>query len=159
MSNEYPENYDCRDPIHFAELELKLSGFAETDYGKAALEYIKQTYKIVNNDINYVRRLHKNIAGLVDQIPLAPLLESELQETEVLEFKNGTYIKSFRKQHVRVPFVYEQDGKFYDDRAVAFVNNDGNIWYGSNGKYVSRKEITFPYYRQEELIKVDSQNQ
>lgn len=155
MSYEYPENYDCRDPLQFAELELKLSGFSETEYGKAALEYIKQTYNIVNSDINGVRRLHQNIAGLVDQVPLAPLLEEELQMTETLEFRNGAYTKMFRKQHPRVPFVYEYDGKFYDDRAIAFVQADGTVWYGQNGKHRSKKEITFPYYRQEQRVYID----
>jgi hypothetical protein len=160
MSNKelYPENYDCRDPIQFAELELKLSGFADTDYGKAALEYIKQTYKIVNDDINGVRNLHTKIMGLVNQVPLSPLLEEELVNTETLDFYNGAYIKIFRREHPRVPFVYERDGRFYDDRAVGFVNEDGNVWYGSNGKHVSRKEISFPYFRQEEIVKVESQH-
>lgn len=149
FTEQYPENYDCRDPIQFAELELKLSGFLETEYGKAALEYIKQTYSICNNDINAVRNLHKNIVGLVDQNPLSPLLEEELVMTETLEYSNGTYVKSFRKQHPRVPFVYERDGKYYDDRAICFVNNDGSAWYGQNGRHRSMREITFPYYRKE----------
>lgn len=158
FTEQYPENYDCRDPIQFAELELKLSGFSETEYGKAALEYIKQTYKLVNNDINGVRGLHKNIMGLIDQVPLAPLLEEEMRETETLDFHNGAYIKIFRKEHPRVPFVYQRDGKYYDDRAVGFVNEDGNVWYGSNGKYISRREITFPYFRREEIVKVQPQD-
>lgn len=147
-------DYDCRDPIMFAQRELELSGFADTDFGKAALEYIKQTWKISNNDIGIVRNLQKKINSLVDQVPLSPLVEEDFIDTEVLDYKNGEMVKSFRKQNYRVPFVYMQDGKYYDDRAIAFYNDHGDVWYAVDSTKSSRQEIQLPYFREEKRVKV-----
>lgn len=155
MSNEYPENYECRDPIQFAEQELKLAGFADTAYGKATLEYIKQSYAMANNDINVVRNLFNNIIGLINHNPLVPITEDEFEPTEILEYMNGEYKKVIRSQHKRIPFIFKLDGKYYDERAIAFVQGE-NTWYGSNGENKSLREITeFPYYRREQQIYLD----
>lgn len=145
-------SYNCLDPIQYAEKELELSGFMATDFGKAALEFIKQTYNMANNDMAAVRLIYANIAALVDLNPLAPLLEEEMEEQETLDYANGGLVKIMRKQHKRCPWVYEKDGKYWDDRAVAFQNKDGGIWYGQNGNHRSKREITFPYYRREQLV-------
>jgi hypothetical protein len=146
-------DYDCRDPIMFAQRELELSGFADTDFGKAALEYIKQTWKISNYDLNIVRNLQKRINSLVDQVPLAPLVEEDFVDTEVLDYKNGSMVKGTRKQNYRVPFVYMQDGKYYDDRAIAFYNDHGDVWYAVDNTRSSKQEIQLPYFREEKRVK------
>jgi len=156
MSNKFPENYDCRDPVMFAQHELELAGFADTDFGKAALEYIKQTWKISNHNINFVRNLQNRINSLVNQIPLAPIVEEDFVDTEILQYNNGTMEKGYRKQNYRVPFVYMQDGKYYDDRAVAFYNDHGDVWYAVDSTKSSRQEIQLPYFREEERVKVDN---
>ena len=149
-------DYDCRDPIMFAERELELSGFADTDFGRAALEYIKQTWKISNQDIGIVRTLQKRINSLVDQVPLAPIVEDDFVVTEVLDYQNGTMVKATRKQNYRVPFVYLENGKYYDDRALAFYNDHGDVWYGNDSVRTSKKEIQLPYFREEVRVKVDN---
>lgn len=141
--------------IEYAENELKLTGFDQSAFGKTALLYLNQLNEMAKGDPFLSKQLHDMIGTLINKEPISPLYEDELVEIEVYNPTDKGLEPIKRKQHPRCPYVYEENGKFFDDRGIGFQQADGSRWYGTNGPYVSKIEITFPYLRKEKTIFVN----
>jgi hypothetical protein len=87
---------------------------------------------------------------LIDRRPLTAITEED--------FETETYSEGDRTVEIlrctRYPHVYKMDGKYYDDRAVAFrradsADTDRMYIYQSGNS--SKQEITLPYFPSEEV--------
>lgn len=134
----------------FAEKELELSGFIETEFGEKVLELLDKLADISNNDPDTMIHLCSILPRLVNRMPLAPITEDDFElETHRAGDRN---VEIFRC--TRYPHVYKMDGKYYDDRAIAFrlANSaDTDRMYIYQAGNSSKQEITLPYFPNEEV--------
>jgi hypothetical protein len=124
----------------YAKQELSKIGFGETDLERSIIMLL-QSICSMHKDPSVIKGFLNMIERIVEKKPLSPLLEEEL-----LEDDNGnTY-------HPRYDHIQKIDNYYVDTRAIGFVNNKGEKWYGANGVWRSSKQITFPYYPEEQII-------
>ena len=125
----------------FAQKELELSGFDQTDFGKTTLTLLDNLADLSKEDPARMKDLLNLISRLIDKKVIAPLTEDDFPET------NDQFPEA-RCQ--RYPYAYRTlDGKYWDDRAIAFQlvdepNSNKMYLYQSENK--SKQEIKLPYY-------------
>jgi hypothetical protein len=138
----------------YAERELELSGFDQTEFGKTALKLLDDLADLTRGDPETMKQLCALIPRLIDRKPLSPITEADF-ETETYSESDCT-VEILRC--TRYPYVYKIDGKYYDDRAVAFRRADSAytdrmyIYQSGNS---SKQEISLPYILNEEVKTLD----
>ena len=141
------------DYILYAEKELELNGLINTDVGKQMLQLLKTSWEFGQGNqlmpitvVDMLDRLNK-------KLPLLPLEEDGMA---LVHYENGPD----RMHHSRYYPVYQtEDGKYYDDRAVGFIRDDGSIaYFYGNSEYNSIKEIQFPYYPKPQYVYISEMN-
>ena len=124
----------------YAKQELSKIGLENTELERSIILLLQTSISLYNDPL-----LVKNVLNMIERIterkPLSPLLEEEL-----LEDVNGNIY------HPRYDHIQKVDNYYVDNRAVGFINNKGQKWYGTNGVWRSSKQITFPYYPEEQII-------
>jgi hypothetical protein len=134
----------------YAEKELELSGFDQTEFGKTALKLLDDLADLTKGDSETMKQLCGLLPRLIDRRPLSPITEAD--------FETETHTEGDRTVEIsrctRYPYVYKMDGKYYDDRAVAFrridsADTDRMYIYQSGNS--SKQEITLPYFPSEEV--------
>jgi hypothetical protein len=129
----------------YAEKELELTGFNETSFSKTAIELLENLADLTNGDAETMKQLCYWLPRLIDRIPISPITETDFE----LENPNHEHSELNLMRCTRYPQVYQTtDGKYWDDRAVAFrfvdsPETDRMFVYRPNG---SKREITLPYY-------------
>jgi hypothetical protein len=134
----------------YAERELELSGFDQTEFGRTALKLLDDLADLTRGDAETMKQLCALLPRLIDRKPLSPITEED--------FELETYTEGDRSIEIlrctRYPYVYKMDGKYYDDRAVAFRNADSaesdRMYIYQNGNS-SKQEIKLPYFPNEEV--------
>jgi hypothetical protein len=134
----------------YAERELELSGFVNTEFGKTALKLLDDLADLTNGDLETMKQLCALFPRLIDRRPLSPITEAD--------FEVETYSESDRTVEIlrctRYPYLYKMDGKYWDDRAVAFRRADSaesdRMYIYQTGNS-SKQEITLPYFPSEEV--------
>jgi hypothetical protein len=124
----------------YAKQELGKIGFTDTEIERSILMLL-QSISSLHNEPSVIKGFLHMIERIVEKKPLSPLLEEEL-----LEDDNGNIY------HPRYNHIQKIDNYYVDTRAIAFINNKGHKWYGANGIWRSSKQITFPYYPEEQVI-------
>ena len=139
--------------IDYAKTELEYNGMIHTAVGKNMLDLIQSTYDLAEGNKFMMRHIVNMLDRLDKQLPLLPLEEDGMIPIPHL---NGPD----QMQHSRYRSVYQgKDGKYYDDKAVAFVADDGSFTYfHGNGIYNSNIEIQFPYYPEPKYIYISDEN-
>lgn len=141
----------------YAERELKLIGFMESEFGSVCLNFLDKCADIVGNDPESMKQICEILPRLIDRKPLSPITETD--------FEVETYAEGDRTVEIlrctRYPHLYKMDGKYYDDRAVAFkfknsIDSDIMFSYGDNG---SKREIDLPYYPSITIEIIDGDDQ
>lgn len=130
----------------YAEKELELIGFMQSEFGPACLEFLEKCANVADNDPENMKRICEIIPRLIDRRPLSPITESD--------FEAETHVESDRTVEIlrctRYPYLYcMPDGKYYDDRAVAFRRADSaetdRMYIYQSGQN-SKQEVELPYY-------------
>jgi hypothetical protein len=134
----------------YAERELELSGFDQTEFGKTALKLLGDLADLTQGDPETMKQLCDMLSRLIDRRPLTAITEED--------FELETHSEGDRTVEIlrctRYPYVYKMDDKYYDDRAVAFRRADSTesdrmyIYQTGNS---SKQEITLPYFPSEEV--------
>jgi hypothetical protein len=134
----------------YAKTELELSGFDQTEFGKTALKLLDDLADLTQGDAETMKQLCALLPRLIDCRPLTAITEED--------FETETYSEGDRTVEIlrctRYPHVYKMDGKYYDDRAVAFrkvdsAESDRMYIYQSGNS--SKQEIALPYFPSEEV--------
>ena len=137
--------------IKYAENELKLIGFDQTPVGETMLEFLKNSAELSKNDVATMTELSGMLTRLINRQPISPVTESDFVSETYTENSNTVEIM----RCTRYPYLYRMpDGKYYDDRAVAFRYADSNSndkMYLYQSEKGSKQEVTLPYYPSEEL--------
>jgi len=125
--------------LDFAKYELQKINFLGIDAGKTMLELISQIADLCHNDPEKMKHVMKMLPDILDQKLLSPITEEDFIEEQICIKGKEKIIYRCR----RCPYVYKDaDGKYYNDRAVAFVEDkSNNIYYTSD----SKEEIELPY--------------
>lgn len=129
----------------YAEKELELIGFTESEFGEACLEFLERCADVAGNDPESMKQVVGIIPRLIDRRPLSPITEAD--------FEMETHANGDRTVEIlrctRYPHLYKMDGCYYDDRAVAFrradsAESDRMYLYQSGNS--SKQQVTLPYF-------------
>ena len=131
--------------IEFAKKELSLTGFDKSPLGQIVLDFLETSCDLTDGDPEIMLHLTGLVGNLTQCLPIAEITENDF-EPEVHE-KGDQKITIMRC--TRYPFVYKMpDGKYYDDRAIAFRYSDEsevNKMYLYQSQLNSKQEVTLPY--------------
>lgn len=137
----------------FATQELELSGFLNTDFGKSCLDLLNKCSDFCNEDPHSMKTVLEILPKLIDKMPLSPITEEDEFREE--DYSNGEN-KHIIKRCVRYPQLYQDmNGKYYDEKAIVFISTVGTDIHKSylyQKKYNSKKEVTLPYFPQQEEV-------
>lgn len=144
---EYYDNW-----LNYIKKELKDSGFDQSDYGNKLLEYLKALFEISEGQRHIMDQLFEVTKRLAENKPITVITEADFEPIDVQDGKNIVVVYVCTKY----PHIYRSpnDGKYYNDRAITFVDSNGNKMWMSNGQHVSTREITLPYYLQDEYVNI-----
>ena len=133
----------------YAEKELELIGFMQSEFGPACLEFLEKCADVAGNDPESMQKICEIIPRLIDCRPLSPITEEDFE----IETHDDKTVEILRCNRYR--YLYRMvDGKYYDDRAVAFYkksDNESDRMYIYQSNYNSKKEVTLPYFPSEEI--------
>jgi len=134
----------------YAERELELTGFMQAPFGEACLDFLEKLADVAGNDPESMKQVAAIIPRLIDKQPLSAITEAD--------FETETHTEGDRSVEIlrctRYPYLYKQDGKYWDDRAVAFrkadsAESDRMYIYQSGNS--SKQEVELPYFPQERI--------
>jgi len=135
----------------YAEKELKLIGFMESEFGNVCLEFLDKCADIAGSDPESMKKICEIMPRLIDRRPLSPITEQDFEVETSTEENNSLEIY----RCTRYPYLYRMpDGKYYDDRAIAFrrassAETDRMYIYQTGNS--SKQEIQLPYLPREEV--------
>ena len=114
--------------LEYSQKELELLGLHHVGLDLVVADFIKGLHTKLGNQPGVMKTMTNYVEKLIDKKPIAPITEEDFDE-------DGRCI--------RYEYIYRaSDGKYYNDRAVAF--GDGNQ-YIYQGQRSSKREITLPY--------------
>lgn len=137
----------------YAKKELKLTNFDKTNFGKSAITLLEDVADLSKNDPSTMKSLIGLLIRLVDLQPLAPITEDDFDNIEKDTDSNPPVSMCHR-----YPYIYrDKDGKYWNDRAVAFIDKKepNNKMYLYQAVRNSKQEITLPYYPKEVIDYID----
>lgn len=137
----------------YAEHELRLIGFMETEFGATCLKFLEELAEISGNDPASMKIVLGMVNRLIDQQPLSAITEEDF---EVEDHTQGNETLQILRC-TRYPSLYKKDGKYWDDRAIAFQQANSNpneriYLYSSENQ--SKQEVTLPYFPNNEIKKL-----
>ena len=137
----------------YAEKELELIGFMQSEFGPACLEFLEKCADVAGNDPESMKRICEIVPRLIDRRPLSPITEAD--------FETETHVEGDRPIEIlrctRYPYLYKQDEKYWDNRAVAFRRADSDetdrmyVYQSGNN---SKQEVELPYFPVERIEKL-----
>jgi hypothetical protein len=134
----------------YAEHELKLIGFDQTEFGKATVTLLETLADLTKNNPEIMKQLCLFLPNLVDCNPISPITEADF----VLETYTEGDCSIEILRCTRYPYVYKMGEKYYNDRAVAFRSADSaesDRMYLYQLDNSSKQQVTLPYYPSEEV--------
>lgn len=141
--------------LKHAKEELRRIGFDNHPFGIAVLKYIEECYTLCDYNELMRNQLNTFIPTLMDKRVLSPITEDDFKVINV-DDGSGNIVQI--SQCTRYEHLYkEADGKYYDNRAVAFLDKNpmNGKMYMYNGGNSSRREVELPYMPQEEIVYID----
>ena len=134
----------------YAERELELTGFMDSEFGPACLEFLEKCADVADSDPESMKRICEILPRLIDRRPLSAITEAD--------FETETHSEGDRTVEIlrctRYTYLYKVDGKYYDDRAVAFQREDGapgDRMYVYQSGNSSKREVKLPYFPVERI--------
>ena len=138
----------------YAEHELELIGFMDSEFGLACLEFLEKCADVAGSDPESMKRICEIIPRLIDRKPLSAITEADFEAETHSEGNRSVEIL----RCTRYPYLYKMDGKYYDDRAVAFRRADSaetDRMYVYQTGNSSKQEVELPYFPSEEVKTLD----
>ena len=137
----------------YAQRELELTGFSETKFGTTCLQYLDDLADVAGDDPESMKTVAGMLTRLIDKRPLSAITEED--------FETETHVEGSRTVEIerctRYPYLYKQDGRYWDDRAVAFQREDsapGDRMYVYQSGKSSKQEVELPYFPVEQIKKL-----
>lgn len=134
----------------YAERELELIGFMDSEFGPACLEFLEKCADVAGSDPESMKQICEIVPRLIDRRPLSAITEADFAAETHAEGKKSLEIL----RCTRYPHLYKMDGKYWNDRAVAFRRADSAetdrmyIYQSGNS---SKQEVELPYFPREEI--------
>jgi hypothetical protein len=127
--------------IEHTKRELKLLGLDHVGIDTVVVDFIEGLHAKLGNQPGVMKTVTNYTEKLIDKKPIAPITEEDFDE-------DGRCI--------RYEYIYRaSDGKYYNDRAVAFKKGL-STQYIYQGQRRSKREISLPYVPSEEIQVLDS---
>ena len=131
---------------NYSENELKLIGFMDSELGPIILNFLDACAEVSNSNPSVMKEICAILPTLIDCKPISPITKNDFEIVNKSEHQELL-------QCTRSPYIYKLNGKYYNDRAVAFVYPNSTeknkiYFYNEEG---SKQEITLPYYFNEEI--------
>jgi hypothetical protein len=127
--------------IEHTKRELKLLGLDHVGIDTVVVDFIEGLHAKLGNQPGVMKTVTNYVEKLIDKKPIAPITEEDFDE-------DGRCI--------RYEYIYRaSDGKYYNDRAVAFKKGL-STQYIYQGQRRSKREISLPYVPSEEIQVLDS---
>ncbi len=122
--------------------ELIKTNLIKLESSSTILTLLDQIWDDCNGNPIAINSMLNNIIRLSNGLPL-----SEINEEELIHNEDGSVT------HPRYEYIQKlPNGTYIDQRAIAFLEPNGNKWYGTNGKFRSGQVINFPYYPNEKIV-------
>jgi len=137
----------------YAERELELTGFMETEFGKTCLKFLEDLADLAGEDPESMKAVCEMLPRLIDKQPLCAITEQDFETETHVEGSKTTDLE----RCTRYSYLYKQDGRYWDDRAIAFQKEDsapGDRMYIYQSDKSSKQEVTLPYFPRETIIKL-----
>ena len=134
--------------LEWTKYELKQNNFDETDFGKSFLKFLEESHAIAKSEPMIMNSILELVTRTFKHQPHTALLG----EGEMVTQMNTHGQQSIRNK--RYPSVCFENGKYYDDTAITFIDSNGVKYHMSQNGKISRQEIKFPYYPVETLVKI-----
>lgn len=128
----------------YSEAELSVTGFIDTEFGKATLVLLDSLAELSQNNPKVMKELCNIFPRLIDKMPISPITEEDFAEDP-----EGS--EDVRSRCIRYYHIYKHvNGKYYNNRAKAFVREGDDL---NNKMYTSKsvQEIILPYIPVEEV--------
>ena len=110
--------------------ELQLLGLDHAGIDDVVVDFIKGLQAKIGNQPGVMKSIVKYVDHLIDKKPIAPITDADFDE---------------HGRCTRYEYIYRaEDGKYYNDQAVAFRDGMG-VQYVYQGQRRSKREITLPY--------------
>ena len=126
--------------IEHTKRELELLGLNHIGLDATVLDFIKGLHEKLGNQPSAMMSVVKYVEQLINKKPIAPITEADFDQDGRCK---------------RCEYIYRaSDGKYYNDRAVAFKKGlDSQYIY--QGQNRSKREITLPYILRENVVALD----
>lgn len=112
--------------LEHSQRELHLLGLDHIGLDLVVVDFIKGLQEKLGNQPSAMKSVVKYVEHLIDKKPIAPITEEDFDQ---------------EGRCARYEYIYRaSDGKYYNDRAVAFGTQ-----YVYQGQRSSKREITLPY--------------
>jgi len=135
--------------IEYAERELELINFDKTDVGSTMIEFLRQAAALSQDDKKTMKQIVGMLDRLVDQLPISIITDDDFVEETRPDGKPMARCTRYKYLY-RAP-----DGRYYDDRAVAFKRKgepESNRQYIYQGNMGSKQEVSLPYMPNEKIV-------
>ena len=127
--------------IEHTKRELELLGLNHIGLDATVVDFIKGLHEKLGNQPGAMKSIVKYVEQLIDKKPVAPITETDFDQDGRCK---------------RYEYIYRaSDGKYYNDRAVAFKKGL-STQYIYQGQNRSKREISLPYVLSEEIQLCDS---
>jgi len=128
--------------------ELQKINMDQNPIGQIMLKFLDDMNDHLNGDYYTFQRFLEKLERVGNLMPLSPLEEKDFS-TKIVE---GQVFKCSD----RYDSVYQaEDGNWYDDKAVCFVNATGHRMFIYQGNTSSKRKITMPYYPDPEVRTIE----
>lgn len=128
--------------------ELKTNQFYGTPLGDSILKFVEETHNACKSEPMVMAGVVDIINRVFQNKPLTALNGGD----EMVESTNEQGQTGVRNK--RYNSVCYENGKYYDDTAITFIDHHGNKYHMYQNGKSSRQEINFPYYPVETLVKI-----
>jgi hypothetical protein len=138
----------------FAQKELELIGLMEIPVGNAILTLLEESIDATNGNTKVMKNICDLLPALIDKKVISPITEDDFELETYGEGDNVVEIL----RCTRYPYVYKINGKYYDDRAIAFRKIDSaetDRMYIYQSGTSSKQEIKLPYLPSYEVKIID----
>ena len=138
----------------YAQRELELTGFMATEFGTTCLKFLDDLADVAGEDPESMKTVAEMLTRLIDRRPLSAITEEDFETETHQEGDRTVEIE----RCTRYPYLYTQDGRYWDDRAVAFRRADSadtDRMYVYQSGNSSKQEVELPYFPREQVRTLD----
>ena len=137
----------------YAERELRLIGFMNTEFGKTSLKFLEDLADIADNNPEIMKAICDMFPRLIDKKPLSEITEADFETESFTKGNKTVELERCTRYH----YLYKHEGQYWDDRAIAFKKEGGgpnDIMYIYQGNISSKQQVALPYFPLDKIEKL-----